>query len=359
MKSTNAIVKRWTGIMVLVLLVSVVCVSARGDGIIPPMKPSKTLCTGYPTPPPTFTPTPTPPPTSTPVSEKIKTILCGDDAYVSAHSPETNFGSSQVLSMRRNEYYTYMRFNLTPMEPDARIIHSYLRLTPFELPPVSSTIKIYITANDWQEDSITYNNRPQAQGQVGSLYIWTTTNPIEIDLTDAIQEAYNQNLTQLCFVAEYESSYFDLNVESQETARPPLLKIFYNTSSLPSPTPTTEPTAGPGQLTTDIRLNHDQFNAGDEFILTAAYGNQQPYSLTASLWVVLVVGDAIWFWPEWDVIPSYQRATFIPGEEKILTPLQFTWPQVAGSATGLKFWSAILDEEHKDIAIDSVTFGWN
>jgi len=350
--------KTIAGFLILILIVAGSVSATQKKDIVPPMRPSMHLCTGYPTPPPTFTPTPTPQPTTTPVSEFIDTNLCAADTYVSAHSPDMNFGSSQVLSMRKDEYYTYMRFNLHQLSPDSRIVHTYLRLTPFEIPPVSSTVKIYTTNNDWMESTLTYNNRPPEQGQVGSLYVWTSTDPIEIDITTIIQEAYQQGLHQISFIAAYESSYFDLNVESHETARPPLLKIFYNTSSLPTPTPTAEPTSGPGYLTTDIRLNKTIFNTGDDFLLTAVYGNQQPYPVTASLWVVLDAGEAMWFWPEWDVIPSFQLSTFIPGEEKVLTPLQFTWPQVSGSATGLKFWSAILDETHKDIAIDSVSFGW-
>ena len=334
-------------------------VSATEDqGLVPPMRPSMHLCTGYPTSPPTHTPTPTPQPTATPASEFIDTNLCAADTYVSAHSPNMNFGSSQVLTMRKNEYYIYMRFILRQLNPDASIIHSILRLTPFEIPPVSSTVRIYATSNDWTEDTLTYANRPPEQGQVGSLYVWTSTNPIEIDLTNVIREAYAQGITEISLIAAYDSSYFDLNIESQETARPPLLKTFYNTTNIPTPTPTPEPTAGPGRLTTEITLNHPVFHAGDDFILTARFGNQQPYPVNASLWVVLDAGSAWWFWPEWQTTPSWQNASFIPGEEKILTPLQFQWPPVSGSGSGMKFWSVILDEVHSDIAVDNVSFGW-
>nr|HPQ41314.1 DNRLRE domain-containing protein [bacterium] len=139
-------------------------VSATEDqGLVPPMRPSMHLCTGYPTSPPTHTPTPTPQPTATPASEFIDTNLCAADTYVSAHSPNMNFGSSQVLTMRKNEYYIYMRFILRQLNPDASIIHSILRLTPFEIPPVSSTVRIYATSNDWTEDTLTYANRPPEQ----------------------------------------------------------------------------------------------------------------------------------------------------------------------------------------------------
>lgn len=352
--------------VLLFALVAVVCGSTisgpafatQDNGLVPPMRPSMHLCTGYPTSPPTYTPTPTPQPTATPVSEYIDTNLCSADSYVSAHSPDLNFGDSQVLTMRKDEYYIYIRFLLRQLDPNASIVHSYLRLTPFEIPPVSSTVRIYTTSNDWEEDTITFSNRPPQQGQVGSLYVWTSTNPIEIDLTEIIREAYAQGLNTISFIAAYDSEYFDLNIESQETARPPLLKTYYNTSSMPTPTPSPEPTAGPGELTTEITLNQMMFHAGDDFILTARFGNQQPYPVTAGLWVVLDAGNAWWFWPEWQTTPSWQNATFIPGEEKILTPLQFRWPEVTGGATGMKFWSVILDEVHSDIAIDSVTFGW-
>ncbi|MCD4652320.1 DNRLRE domain-containing protein [bacterium] len=349
---------KWIMIIIAALVVVGPVTATQNDGLIPPMRPSMHLCTGYPTSPPTYTPTPTPQPTSTPISEFIDTNLCAADSYVSAHSPSTNFGDSQVLSMRKNEYLVYLRFDLHYLSPDASIVHTYLRLTPFEIPPVSSTIKLYTTSTNWDESTITYNNRPAQQGQVGSLYVWTSTDPIEIDITSVIQNAYEQGLSQISFIAAYESSYFDLNVESHETARPPLLKIFYNTSGSPTPTPTSEPTAGPGELTTDIRLNKAIFSSGDDFILTASFGNQQPYPVNASLWVVLDAGDAMWFWPEWGETPSFQNSSFIPGEGKVLTPLQFVWPEIAGSGAGIKFWSAILDEAHKDIAIDSVTFGW-
>jgi len=332
--------------------------AAPDEGLVPPMRPSTHLCTGYPTTPPTHTPTPTPQPTPTPVSDFIDSNLCAADSYVSAHSPSMNFGDSQVLTMRKNEYYIYMRFFLRELDTDASIVHTFLRLTPFQIPPVSSTVKIYATSNDWQESTITYENRPASQGQVGSLYVWTSTNPIEINITDVIREAYDQGINEVSFIAAYESSYFDLNIESQETARPPVLKIYYNSAGMPSPTPTGEPTSGPGKLTTDISLNKTMFHACDPFILTARFGNQQPYPVNAGLWVVLDAGGAMWFWPEWGTSPSWQNATFISGEEKILTPLQFEWPAVSGTASGMKFWSVILDELHTDIAIDNVTFGW-
>ncbi|MBN1297258.1 DNRLRE domain-containing protein [bacterium] len=332
--------------------------ATQNHKLIPPMRPSMHLCTGYPTPPPTYTPTPTPEPTATPIAEHSTTILCADDSYVSAHSPNTNFGNSQVLTMRKDEYLIYMRFHLKQLEPNAEIVHTILRLTPFEIPPVSSTVKLYATSCDWEEDTITWNNRPSPQGQVGSLYVWTSTNPIEIDITNWIQEAYSQGINQVCMIAAYESTYFDLNVESQETARPPLLKIYYNTTIHPTATPTSEPTSGPGSLVTEITLNKTLFSAGDLFVLTARFGNQQPYPISASLWIVLNAGDAFWFWPEWGTTPSWQNATFFPSEEKVINPLQFVWPTINGSADGLKFWSVILDPTHTDIAIDSVNFGW-
>jgi len=356
------VVRQFSVTCLIAAIFSVVFIGAVSatseDGLIPPMHPSMHLCTGYPTSPPTYTPTPTPQPSATPVSEHIDTNLCAGDSYVSAHSPNTNFGDSQVLSMRKNEYLTYLRFNLHNLDPNAAIIHTYLRLTPFEIPPVSSTIKLYTTASNWNEETITYNNRPARQGQVGSLYVWTSTDPIEINITEIIRNAYDQGLAEISFIAEYDSSYFDLNVESQETARPPLLKIFYNTSGAATPTPTPEPTTGPGKLTTEISLNKAVFKEGDNFILTATFSNKQPYSVNASLWVVLDAAGAMWFWPGWEMSPDFQNSSFIPGEGKVLTPLQFVWPAVTGSGTGIKVWSAILDEAHDEIAVDHTTFGW-
>jgi FG-GAP repeat len=112
----------------------------------------------------------------------------------------------------------------------------------------------------------------------------------------------------------------------------------------------TAPTATPSVLTYDIILYDDYLSEDDLFRLSRQYINPSG-ALAVDEYIILDVFGAFWFWPGWSETVDYKTWTLPAGSADSETILQFTWPAVDGTVTGLKFWGAILHAGTSDLIL--------
>nr|HPQ41847.1 hypothetical protein [bacterium] len=137
-------------------------------------------------------------------------------------------------------------------------------------------------------------------------------------------------------------------------------------TATPIPTETPVPTATPEVTPTgtpftgvDLEISRRFFQAGDDFLLTGYLSNDDAGVLTGNLVLILDVYGDLFFHPDWGREFSVLPLALDPGIEFVVF-LDFTWPQVSGSADGIYFYCAILNEENSAIigVWDLVEFGW-
>ncbi len=112
----------------------------------------------------------------------------------------------------------------------------------------------------------------------------------------------------------------------------------------PTETPTLSPTPTPQlpPLGVYLYLNQTIFYAGDQFLLQVQISNPED-DIDVLLFVILDVYGNYWFYPSWSQYLDYE-SLFLTRQTLInKTILDFIWPQNAGSADDIKFWSAITD----------------
>jgi len=139
-------------------------------------------------------------------------------------------------------------------------------------------------------------------------------------------------------------------------------------SESPTPVPTDSPVPPPSSTPTeipvlgvDLDLSGGIFHRGDHFLLTARVTNPGPetYQDHALVFVLDIHGLFLWY-PFWSETFDYVRVNLeIESFEKEI--LNFTWPEVSGSSSGILFYGALLDPSFSSIvgSWDWVSFGWS
>ncbi len=114
------------------------------------------------------------------------------------------------------------------------------------------------------------------------------------------------------------------------------------------------------QLGVSIEMPSHLYQAGDSCYLKIHIYNPGDALMTTPLFLILDVNGLLIFAPEWTSIPGcYTR--FVPhGPSELLAIEEFIWPEGAGSAQDIVFWSAMTNQEMNEIIglYDSWTFGW-
>jgi len=131
----------------------------------------------------------------------------------------------------------------------------------------------------------------------------------------------------------------------------------------PSATPLPSATATPVEdaLGIDLELSAEYLRAGAQFLLTATLYNIGGPTINAQEWIILDVFGDYWFWPTWrqdaDFITRSLSSGVVYEDETIL---DFIWPDVEGSITGIMFWGALVDPAQVQILgdYDVISFGY-
>jgi hypothetical protein len=174
------------------------------------------------------------------------------DTYVDAETPDTNYGSSNILKVRGAFSpdcsickATFLRFNPTQLPP--LISKARLRLTTLEpiagkMPRVMSCPNTYDgTTIPWAEDGLTWNNAGkgffspeiyQPTGQGANWLEWDIAGILFVRGASALNSLRVDNYT--------------MSFSSREGANPPQLIVDYLVPpDAPTVTPTKKPTATP------------------------------------------------------------------------------------------------------------------
>lgn len=94
----------------------------------------------------------------------------------------------------------------------------------------------------------------------------------------------------------------------------------------------------------DLDMPDIHLMPGDTFTLNHTFANPLVSTISAHEYIILDVYQNYWFWPSWSQSIEYQPRTIGGDFCDIQTILTFAWPDITDSASGLRFWSAMMDE---------------
>jgi len=118
---------------------------------------------------------------------------------------------------------------------------------------------------------------------------------------------------------------------------------LHDFSLVADPTPTPTATPDPNQSGLTLHLNKENFTKNDSFVFSCTVVNSAA-EVVVDQYIILDVYNAYWFWPNWSETPGYETRTLDAATVyPIENILSITWPEVSGSATGLRFWGALLN----------------
>ncbi|MFW9934752.1 MAG: DNRLRE domain-containing protein [Candidatus Thorarchaeota archaeon] len=136
------------------------------------------------------------------------------DANVVANSPDTNFGTGNILELHRNvsegiEVAIFLKFNLTSVSPSDGIVEAMLSLhkyyPAFPESPSLSIGAYWCSDNNWSEETITWNNAPwsSVSSQPVDTIVSSDVTPT-LDITSAVIQAIDSRNVTIVIKAEEE-----------------------------------------------------------------------------------------------------------------------------------------------------------
>jgi hypothetical protein len=173
--------------------------------------------------------TSTPMATSTSLPTGPLVLTPAADARVEERSPTTNFGAAATLIVDRSPMTeTYLRFDISGLSGPAQ--SATLRL--WVVDPASNAPPVSLCASSvWDETTITWANKPGANGALDDKGAVTSGVWLEYDVTPWIAGSGG-----VCFALIPQSSN-GLDLGSRESANPPQLVITGETATPPTVTP--------------------------------------------------------------------------------------------------------------------------
>ena len=203
-----------------------------------------------PDPDPTPDPGPDPVPTS---STNVKSIA---DAYVAQNSPTSNYGSDVTIEIDGDPVkLTFIKFDLSSVS-NTNLIGATLHLEVTNSSNSTQNIKL-LSTNSWNEDNITYNNRPTT----GELITTTNGNSAgtwtNIDVTSLVTQYSGQVISLL--IESTGSDGLDINSREAGTEHAPEILVSYSGDDAP-PSPDPEPVPAPEPLSSlSIKSSDDAY----------------------------------------------------------------------------------------------------
>lgn len=139
----------------------------------------------------------------------------------------------------------------------------------------------------------------------------------------------------------------------------PQVKIYLTGTPVPTALPTATPASG--NVSVQLDISQSIYRPGDRFLLTAAVANFTEEPLADQPFAVVLDAYGSYFWyPGWTDQFQFEPLDLFQGTTE-MTILDFTWPEASGSATGIRFLGAVLEQDLSGILglWDWVQFGWN
>ncbi len=123
-------------------------------------------------------------------------------------------------------------------------------------------------------------------------------------------------------------------------------------------TPSFIPSPTPNSINIQVILNLNTFRPQDDFILECRIVNPGPF-LELNEFIILEVYGSYWFYDDWTQNFDYVPIEIPAYSDETESILQFVWPEGAGTADGLKFYAALLDNAFNLVTdIDVITWGF-
>lgn len=115
-------------------------------------------------------------------------------------------------------------------------------------------------------------------------------------------------------------------------------------------------------ITTLIALNRPYYQANDRCLLNVfTRTSMEPVEMDLYLCLDLNTGSDYWLWPHWNQYPplDFERLSMPANSFAEMSILDFTWPVVSGSASGLRFWAAALNNVSQEVmSVDTCEFAY-
>ncbi len=148
------------------------------------------------------------------------TLLPTQDSIVKARYPNSNYGARNVLQVDGNSVKTtYMQFDLSAIQA---VDSAVLRLKIKDPSNGVQHVKA-VEDNTWDEDSLTYNNRPAATTNIASLNGGANGNWVSIDMTDYVVGKKGQLMSIALESRDSDGLYFN---SKESSDAPPELVIY-------------------------------------------------------------------------------------------------------------------------------------
>jgi len=182
-------------------------------------------------------------------------IYPSDDAYVEKENPNTNYGTSPTsLTTLRVGYdpnfgtdRSYLKFDLSSL--NGKTITS-AKLSIFSMPS-NGISKLYsVSNNNWNEESITWNNKPNESNFIESKSV-TNSGRYEFNVLSYVQTS--QNSFMLMEDGENDLIMFASKEYNPDNVNSPYLEVVYDGASICT---TNADSDGDGKINMSELLNY-------------------------------------------------------------------------------------------------------
>jgi len=177
-------------------------------------------------------------------------ITVKDDTYVLNNDGEAdrsseNYGKESELDIKSPNLpyltrYVYLKFDISSLVGDTDFTAIELDLMlkskqSGENMPESAVVEVYcVTPNGWNEDTLTFENRPEWVDTVASRNDLTRFGEVySFSVTSYVKQALEHGETEVAFVLKEATSFpLHLRFESKESEKcPPVLSVYYGTKT--------------------------------------------------------------------------------------------------------------------------------
>jgi hypothetical protein len=171
------------------------------------------------------------------------TILPEDDSFVNINYPIENYGTSEFLEVSVNddieEMRSYIKFNISSIPENAFIHKALLSLNYCGWDgPNEPEIGVYRVFNNWDEETINWDNQPDFSNKCEYHWKIPPADPIRLeywDITDLARGWYDVDIPNHGIVVKFCNSNFEdftkrvfNSKEAANNKNRPLLVINYN-----------------------------------------------------------------------------------------------------------------------------------
>lgn len=127
----------------------------------------------------------------------VNTLFVTQDTYVrGGDQSDENYGSSEEMELKAGANNSFLRDSYLQFDLDDFSSVNSARLLVYGYAQTTMTLGAYQSATtSWNENSITWNNRPAKQGLVATSRISATPSWIELDITELAQSRTGRLLT--------------------------------------------------------------------------------------------------------------------------------------------------------------------